>query len=315
MAIIKLSKNEQRRASVFVSCLLVAVLAWVLTELSASNPYKVKTVVNFTDLPQHRSFRSLQSDTVEAQIEGTGWNLLFSSLNMDNKTIQVSLKNLDTRSFVKLSAQIDAINSKRSADQKITRFEPDTLYFDFTSRAVKRVPVQLLYNIGFKKQFGIADDIVLKPNYVTVSGPAADLEKIRSWKTDSLSLRNVETNVEQTVHLAGVKESNISIYPRSVQVKVPVDEFTEKTVQIPVKLINNKNYYNVKVFPQKVKVTFLVSLGKYAEMDDTFFEAVADLNQWTEKGYEELPVKLTSFPDFCKIVNIEPKNIDFIVKK
>ena len=58
---------------------------------------------------------------------------------------------------------------------------------------------------------------------------------------------------------------------------MPVDEFTEKDLEIPVKLINNRNYENVKIFPQKVKVTFTTSLSRYAEIDEDFFEATADL--------------------------------------
>ena len=63
----------------------------------------------------------------------------------------------------------------------------------------------------------------------------------------------------------------MSIYPKSVQVTVPVDEFTEKTLLIPVKLINNHNYDDVKIFPLKVKITVMVSLTRYAETDEDFF--------------------------------------------
>src|ERR1700753_2727381 len=78
MAIIKLSKGEQRRVSAFFTCLIIAVLAWVLTQLSGPHKYTVRAVFNFTNFPLHRSFRSLQSDTVNAEIQGTGWNVLFS---------------------------------------------------------------------------------------------------------------------------------------------------------------------------------------------------------------------------------------------
>lgn len=315
MAIIKLSKNERRRVSVFITCLVLAVIAWVLTILSGPQQYKIKMIVNFTNPPLHRSFRSLQSDTIDAEVQGTGWNLLFSRINIADRSIQIDLKNLDNRNYVVLSSQLKAINDKRPADRSIKKFVPDTLYFDFSPRAVKRVPIQLLYRIGFKSQFGIAGQIMLRPNYVTVSGPADALQKINSWKTDSLVLNDIEAPIEQTVGLQNATESNITFYPKSVQVKVPVDEFTEKTVLIPVKLINNKNYYNVKLYPQKVKVTFMVSLGKYAGINGDFFEAVADLDQWHQNGYEVLPVRLTSFPDYCKIVSIEPKALDFIVKK
>jgi hypothetical protein len=71
----------------------------------------------------------------------------------------------------------------------------------------------------------------------------------------------------------------------------------------------------VKVFPQRVKVTFITSLKKYAEMDEDFFEASADLELWRNRDYSTLPVKLTRSPAYCKIVRIEPQNIDFIVRK
>jgi hypothetical protein len=115
--------------------------------------------------------------------------------------------------------------------------------------------------------------------------------------------------------LQPVKEGNLSIYPKTVQVYLPVDEFTEKTLLIPVKLINNHNYDDVKIFPQKVKITFMISLNKYAETDEDFFEATANLDLWSKQGYKVLPVVVSKIPDYCKIVKVEPRNIDFIVRK
>ncbi|EHQ29027.1 CdaR family protein [Mucilaginibacter paludis] len=315
MAIIKLSKNEQRRLSVFFTCLVLAFGAWILTMLSNQYNYTVKIVVDFINPPVRRSFRSLQSDTVDATVQGNGWNLLFSRMNMDDKRVAINLKTLDSRNYILLSAQLKSINEKRLVNQQIVSFNPDTLYFDFSSRAIKRVPVQLQYNIKFKRQFIISDDILLNPNYVTISGPAENIAKIKFWKTDSLTASDVEDPIDQNVPLQPVKESNMSIYPKSVRVHVPVSEFTEKTVEVPVKLINNKNYYNVKIFPQKVKITFTVPLIKYSETDEHAFEAVADLNLWQEQGAKQLPVKVKFIPPFCKLVSVQPQNLDFIVKQ
>jgi len=59
----------------------------------------------------------------------------------------------------------------------------------------------------------------------------------------------------------------------------------------------------------------MTSLLRYAETDEDFFEAEADLSLWKSQGYSTLPVKLTRIPPFCKVINVEPQNIDFIVKK
>lgn len=315
MAIIKLSKGERRRLSVFFTCLFLAFVAWLLTMLSSQYTYDAKMVVSFTDLPVRRSFKSLQSDTVAAKVQGSGWDLIFSKMNMQDNRVSVKLKALENRSYVLLSSQLKAINEKRAASQQIVAFDPDTLYFDFSSRVVKRVPIVLQYDIKFKRQFIIADDIYLNPNYVTVSGPAEALAKIKYWRTDSLKATDVQDPLDETVRLHPVAESNISIFPKNVRVHIPVSEFTEKTISVPVKLINNKNYYNVKIFPQKVKVTFTVALNKYAQTDEHDLEVVADLSLWQDQGYNRLPVKVTAIPPFCKLVRVDPQNIDFIVKQ
>ena len=315
MAFVKLSASERRRASAFFTCLLLAALAWVFTTLSNTYSFTVKEVLSYRNTPQRRAFHSLQPDTIDATMQGTGWQMLFSKINNENKTISVDLQTLENKDYVVLSSQIKEINDRKEFDNQIISFNPDTLYFDFSDRAVKRVPVKLLSGIGYQHQFSQSNDVLIRPSYVTLSGPDNVISNIKSWDTDSLMADSVNETIRTNINLQPSKEGNVSIYPKSVSVVVPVDEFTEKTVSIPVKLINNHDYYRVKVFPQKVMITFTTSLNRYAEMDEDFFEASADLALWKDHGYATLPVRLNRIPAFCKIVKIEPRNIDFIVRK
>ena len=316
MAIVKLSATERRRLSVFFTCLSLAIIAWIFTTLSDPLPYKVKKVLTFKNAPQRRAFHSLQPDTVDATIQGTGWQMLFSRLNSDNKPLTVDLRSLETRNYVVIdSTQLKQMNMGKDPANRVSSIDPDTLYFDFSNRLIKKVPVQLTMGVSYQKQFAVSGNITVRPAYVTVSGPIERLKQITSWKTDSLKFSNVNETINTRVNLKPSNEGNLNVYPRSVQAIIPVDEFTEKTLEIPVKLINNNNYYTVKVFPQKIKVTFTTSLNRYADIDEDLFEAVADLNLWRDKGYTALPVKLIHMPPFCKIVKIAPANIDFYIKK
>ncbi|MCC8425541.1 CdaR family protein [Mucilaginibacter sp. UR6-11] len=315
MAIVKLSTTERRRASAFVTCLGLALFAWVATVLSSSYNYKVKEILIFKNAPQKRAFHSLQSDTVLVTVKGSGWQMLLSKINEQNRVIKVDLSKLDSEAYVVLSTQLAAINAEKAVDNVITAITPDTLYFDFTNRSVRRVPVQLVKSIRYQQQFAQSGNAVIKPAYVTISGPSNRIDKIKYWRTDSLSLKNIGENISTQVNLEASEEGNISIYPKTVQVNIPVDEFTEKTLALPVKLIGNIDFFNVKLFPQKVNVTFTTALSSFADINETLFEAQADLNLWRVYGYNTLPVKITRLPAFCKVVNIEPQNIDFIVKK
>ena len=315
MAIIKLSATERRRLSAFFTCLVLAVVAWLFSVLSSPRPYTIKAVLSFKNTPQRRAFHSLQSDTVNATVNGNGWQMLFSKMNGPNKVITIDLRTLENRSYVVLNSQLDAINNRKEIDQQITEFNPDTLYFDFSNRREKRLPVNLLTNIRYGQQFFQSGNINLKPAYVIINGPASVIDKITQWPSDTLRLDSVSETVNTTINLQPVREGNLSVYPKSVQVTIPVEEYTEKELLIPVKLINNRSNDDVKIFPQKVKVTFTTALSRYEVLDEDFFEATADLDLWRIHGYKSLPVVLSKIPAYCKIVKIEPQNIDFIIKK
>lgn len=315
MAIIKLSATEQRRLSVFFTCLVLAIVAWVLVTLSKPYNFTVKRALVFKNAPQRRAFHSLQPDTINVVVKGSGWQMLFAKMDNGSKPIHIDLHTLDRENYVVLNTQIKAINKSWEVGHEVVDFKPDTLYFDFSNRSIKRVPVKLVSGLVYEQQYARSGNVIIKPSYVTVTGPSAIINNIHFWKTDSLKAKDLNETINTRVALEGVKEGNVSIYPKSVQVIVPVNEYTEKTVDVPVKLVNNNDYFNVKVFPQKVKVTFTTSLDRYNEATEEYFEAQADLNMWKNYSYKMLPVKVTKMPDYCKIVKIEPQYVDFIIKK
>jgi hypothetical protein len=315
MAIIKLSRVERRRISAFITCFLLAFGAWVFVTMSNYYTYPVKIALNFKDQPLRKAFYALQADTINAVVGGTGWQKFFNNFSSQNRSVDVDVRKLDFQNFIVLSNQLPQINQKSEKNQQIISFNPDTVFFDFTARKVKRVPVILKSRINYQKQYARSDDVTIQPNYITISGPAAYIDSVKAWKTDSLIVENANTNISSRINLLSPKENNISIYPKTVDVTIPVDEFTEKTLEVPVKLINNKSYSNVVLIPKKVKITFTVSLNNYADINNDFFEVVADLDNWQKEGKITLPVTIKQKPDYCKIVRVQPTSINFIVRK
>jgi YbbR domain-containing protein len=313
MALVKLSAGEQRRLSAFITCLFLAAFAWVITALANPYDFTVKRVLVYRNPPLKRAFHSLQSDTVSVTVRGSGWQMLFAKINR-KMPVNVDLQPLTTSNYVVLSTQLNQINGSDTS-QRVISFNPDTLFFDFSNRMVKRVPVRLLTSIKYQRQFAQSSNAVVHPAFVTLDGPSSRISKITEWDTDSLLAGDVNATIHTRLNLKQVNEGNMSVYPKSVAVVLPVDEFTEKTLQIPVKLINNSEFYNVHLFPQKVTITFVTALKKYAETDENFFEAQADLDLWNLKGYTTLPVILARMPPYCRIISIDPPNIDFIIRK
>lgn len=316
MPFIKLSKLERRRLTIFFTCLIVSIAAWSFFALSNHYVYRITTPIRYTHPPRGQAFRALQADTIDLQIEGTGWQLLFSEMRMIRQSyIDVDMRDLNEQDYLVLTEQIGDINRQLGISQKVVHLHPDTLFFDFSTGFVKKVPVQLLQNMAFAPQYDIADQIQIKPEFITLTGSSADLDSIHVCQTETLKFQNINHSVITRLPLKHPLRTNVGVQPLWVEVQVPVDEFTEKVVEVPLKVLNSSVFDHVRLFPKKVKITFLTALDKYAQVDSEFFEANVDLDKWRQNGYRQLPVVLSRFPDYCKLVHLEPQYVDFIINK
>jgi YbbR domain-containing protein len=310
-----LNKKQQKKLSLFAICLFISFLVWSLFALSNRYIYTVKASLNYVNVPPKRAFHPLQSDTVAMQVEGTGWQVLFSNLRLKPQDIHVDLSGLKTRDWILFSNQMGYINRQFSANQRIVSISPDTLFFNFSKQDVKKVTVNLSKDIKFRKQYDIIGDIQIEPKFVTVTGPLEDLVLIDGWATDTLRRNNVDNTIIAKVTLSKSQKANINVHPSSVDVTIPVGEVTEKIIEVPIRAENSKAFRTVKVLPEKVRLTTIVSLDKYEDIDRDMFEAVINLNDWRSNHIKNLPVIITKQPDFVKIIKAEPQNVEFLLWK
>ncbi len=189
---------------------------------------------------------------------------------------------------------------------------PDTLFFDFSTRVTKKVPVRLLYQLAFRKNYGVSGPIVVTPDSVIVTGAATDVAGITFWITDTLRLQNLASSINMKLGFLSSPKNNIDIFPQKVKVEVPVDRFTEKVVDVPLKVINNRGA-DVKLLPERVKLTLLTALRNFSKVERDSITAVVNLDGWFNHRYSQLPVHLTTFPAHSKLVKIEPQTVDFLI--
>jgi len=313
MPVVKLNRIERRRLTVFFSSLLVAIFAWLFFTLSNRYEYPLNVRVNYVDAPFHKAFHSLNDDSVTLHIEGTGWQLLFARLKSDSAAVNVSLKALNQSSFILLTDQATSMNKQLGEGQKFLSASPDTLFFDFSKRITKKVPIKFLYKIAFKKGFGISAPLEFSPDSVILSGAAEDLKKINFWETEVFSAGKVEADLTAKV-IMKPSGANMEVIPQQAKVKVPVDMFTEKQLEVPLKLLNNRGG-EVLLLPEKVKITFLTSLKSYPTLERDSFLATVNLDGWQRYQFWQLPVKFKKFPAYSKLVKVEPQAVDFIIQK
>ncbi|SMO67607.1 YbbR-like protein [Solitalea koreensis] len=299
----------------FISCLLIAVFTWLIVALSQKYSYQINAKLEFVNIPQDRILNIDPVVEAKLKLEGTGWALLFSKLNLEKKLLKVDLKNLGNSNTLSLKKNIDAFNLQLMGRQKIISVNPEQISFDFSSRMVKKVPVRLQGILSYQKQYHLSSPILLFPDSVVVNGPIDQVEKINEWKTVSLNLSEMDDSVMSKVKLMPSVNPSVRPIPDIISVSIPVERFTEGNIELLLTMINNQEKFEVNLLPPKIKVKYFCPVSRFHEVQPDMFEVIVDLNEWKKQGREKLMVKMLRSPDFIRIVSIYPTSIDFIVNK
>lgn len=311
----RFTKTHKRKIAIFLRCLIISFVAWLLIAVSNQYTFTIKSGIQYVNMPEKRAFHPLQSDTVKIRMQMSGWDVLMTKLRSDTNTIQVDLSGLNTRNFVVFSSQIGFINRQFPSEKKVIAVSPDTLYFDFSRQTQRKVPVKVPTNISFKKQYGFVGATRTNPSMVTITGPTEDVANIEFLETDTIKGNLVFTDIRTVANINTNNRTNITIYPRMTELVIPVGELTEKIIEVPIKIINGAKYTSVRTVPSKVTLTIMVSLKDYSKWTASDFEATVDMQNWADQHIKSLPVRITKVPEFVQVIKTEPQNVDFFVRK
>lgn len=106
----------------------------------------------------------------------------------------------------------------------------------------------------------------------------------------------------------------LKISPAQVKVVVPVEEFTEKVITVPVAISGKPENTVIKLFPSEVQVSFRVGLSKYSGITADNFLVNIPYSEM-KPGALNVPVQVDKRPRFVFDVACSPQTIEFLIEK
>jgi len=301
----------------FLYCLFVASIFWLLIVFSKEYKAPVTFNLRYTNFPKDKMLANKLPQKVEVDVMASGFTFLgyyfdrlSDTLTLDVANLRMNPANKDF--YLPVYTQAQQFENQLGSQIKISKIHLDTLHFYFDKKVVKVIPVQLNINYGFEKQFQLNGKIELKPSKIVVSGPASVMENLSVINTQQLNLFNLNKSIARTAELIIPDElKSVEFSTKKVVVKIPVEKFTEGTLELPVEVLNLPEQYLVKTFPEKVKVSYLVSLSNYGRVLADQFSLLAYYNE----NATSLKLKLVKFPDIVHNPRIENDKVEFILRK
>lgn len=304
----------------YLVCVAIATGFWFLNALSKSYTVKIIAPVEYYNLPNNKTLANNLPDKFEMTIRSHGFTILRRKLifllgplsfNVNEMTNSRMLDNKKTSFAFPTRQFLTELSYQLSNDIEIVSMTPDTLFFRFGQMAQIRKPLKPVVNVNLKKQFQISGEITTEPNTIVVNGPQSILDTLRYVYTKAMEFSATDESIRVTAEISPLKE--LFFDPKSVELVVPVEEYTEAQQTVQVMLTDTPDNIKVKLFPARVKVTFLVGLSRFSEIHPEDFKltvSYADI----EAGQQRLRIKSVSAPAFLYDVKITPEEIEYLIE-
>lgn len=305
-----------KKVVTFLICLGIASLLWVVRALNRNYKYTLHIPVTFQNLPANKLIIGELPEKLEIEIKASGLKLLFISLQKTTEDLSIDFNSLKTNAkshAYSISNGNFNLKNVINFDVDVLKIRPDTLFFSSSKGKSKLVPLKANLTVQCLPGYSLISKPTLNPAYISISGDSIALQNIDTVYTQKLNLKDIHENYSSPVRLIK-KYPTVNYNTKNVQLSFEVDRVTETTIKIPIQILNKTGKQTIKLLPEFVNVTYLVSMQEYDNIDVNSFKAVVDYRQILQKE-KNLKVELAVSPSQVKILKIEPSTISYLIYK
>ena len=257
------------------------------------------------------SYVTIPPEKIMISLEGRGWDLMYDYFGDPNRTIKFSLANTPLQNITNAQLKGKMIENTKSGNIIVKELSTDYISIQLGKSSTNKVPVILDRAISFAPEHQLQGDITIEPDSVTLSGPISLIEAYDSWPTTLLSLQDLNSTVQRPLALQPVNKPQITLSDKMVQIEVPVEQFTEKSLFLPIVVKNGPD--SLKVFPPRVKTSFVVGLSRYDTINEKDFQLEVDLKGVPiNQANSTAPILVTKRPAEVKNIQFSPKAVSFL---
>jgi hypothetical protein len=267
-------------------------------------------------MPKDMAFTQTPPSEIKVRIRDKGSALLNYTLGQKKIFIVVNMHNTSGpgHTFLLSAGDMeDMLMKQLIPSTSLLNFEPRQIELSYSKLKKKRLPVRFDGEIHPEPGYLLSGDVIISPPEVEVFAGDVVLEPLTSVSTVYTEIRKGNKRIVRKLKLREIEGATFE--PQVVSVEIPLEEYTEKTLEIPVVCRHTPQGYAIRMFPSVVKVTCNVPLSLFRELSEKDFsvEVVAGNPEQNASGM--LPLRLTRKPGGIDRVSLSPDSIEFILEQ
>lgn len=307
---------KSREFFVFLFFFIVAAGFWLLQTLNNDYETEFSIPVRLRNVPDDVVLISEPASEVRVRVKDKGTVLLNYMLSKSFYPLTVDFDEYrgseDNHVRIYSSQYQKKISVQLNASTQLLSMKPDTLEYYYSTGVSKKVPVALQGRVSAGMQYYLPDT-VFAPDSVWVYASSDILDTITKAYTQPVVLENISDTLRKQVALSARRGTKF--VPASVNLMLPVDIYTEKTVEVPLQGVSFPPDKALRVFPSKIKITFQVGLSRFRQVTADDFHLYVSYEDLLTLGTDKYTVKLKSYPDGVSHVRFNPEQVDFLIEQ
>ena len=312
------SGKDQKYLAFFVFLGLSAVL-WFFTALNEDYVGEISYPVDYINFPKDKILVNDLPGRFRLTVEANGYTLLGYKLGPKLQSIVYDIERYAFRKikegsvsefYILTSPATKMVEEQLGKDFRVLSMTPDTLFFQFTDMVAKRVPILPDVQVNCVKPFRIHGSIAVHPDSMLITGPGYILDTLDYVKTKHIELTEVAQSVTKNIALTHIKK--VTYTQKKVDVEIPVEEYTENSFEIPITKLNIPDSINLILFPDKVKVTYMVALSDYEKVDPSQFSVRVDYVNLNVSSSNRVRVSMIEYPGFVQNAVFTPTSVEYL---
>ena len=311
-----LRRQRWKEALIFFFFVLLSLGFWLLQSLQQEYEIEINIPVRYKNIPPDISFTETPPQVVIAKVKDKGSVLLNYSFGRSFVPIETNMKNQAEKSgsiSISKKAIENDIQKQLLATTSLVTFEPQHIEAAYSKRIKKEIPVVFNGTIQTNPGFHVSGNITISPMNISVYASDVVLDTLNQAKTVFTEIKKGNKTITKTVQLQKVSEATYD--PTSVTITIPIEEFTEKTLEIPVLCTDLPPHYTLRTFPSVAKVTCSIPLSRFKDLSEDAFEIRFSFKDLEQNVSGSLPIQLTKKPDWVSSVALVPDKIEFILEQ
>jgi hypothetical protein len=301
---------------IFFVFLAIACFFWLLQSLQEERECAIQVPLTFTQSNPSVSVTNVLPSAVTVTVRDKGVNLYAYVRHRKSLTIPINIMDYyrkDAVGGISAGALESMIRKKLLPSTQLLRVNPEHLSFYFARKKALEVPVELVSDITLAAQRMYSDTPFVYPSHIRVFAPAGILKRLHRVQTEVLRLENVGDTTEAVVRLKPIQGVRFST--RTVRVRLCVEEFTERSLSVPVVGVDFPKGARVLTFPSTVTVTFFVGLSAYRSVDASDFKVGVRYGEMLHSSKNQCDVRLLEQPSAVQNVRIQPGQVECLLEK